>query len=90
MTWLGFTVFALAAVAAGIAHELNNPLAVMASRIELMLTSDQDLSVQTREDLASGGGGGQAAALSDCARDCQWTGHYPSNNRITGPAAAAI
>jgi signal transduction histidine kinase len=45
------TVDALAAVAAGIAHELNNPLAVMASRIELMLTSDQDLSVQTREDL---------------------------------------
>jgi PAS domain S-box-containing protein len=31
------TVDALAAVAAGIAHELNNPLAVMASRIELML-----------------------------------------------------
>src|SRR5208337_3513521 len=38
-------------VAAGIAHELNNPLAVMASRIELMLASDQDLSVQTRDDL---------------------------------------
>jgi len=45
------TVDALAAVAAGIAHELNNPLAVMASRIELMLASDQDLSKQTREDL---------------------------------------
>ena len=45
------TVDALAAVAAGIAHELNNPLAVMASRIELMLASDQDLSAQTREDL---------------------------------------
>ena len=45
------TVDALAAVAAGIAHELNNPLAVMASRIELMLASDQDLSVQTRDDL---------------------------------------
>jgi len=45
------TVDALAAVAAGIAHELNNPLAVMASRIELMLGSDQDLSVQTRDDL---------------------------------------
>ena len=45
------TVDALAAVAAGIAHELNNPLAVMASRIELMLASDQDLSQQTREDL---------------------------------------
>ena len=34
------TVDALAAVAAGIAHELNNPLAVMASRIELMLATD--------------------------------------------------
>jgi len=45
------TVDALAAVAAGIAHELNNPLAVMASRIELMLVSDQDLSEQTRNDL---------------------------------------
>ena len=33
------TVDALAAVAAGIAHELNNPLAVMASRIELMLST---------------------------------------------------
>ena len=32
-------------------HELNNPLAVMASRIELMLAADQDLSVQTRDDL---------------------------------------
>jgi PAS domain S-box-containing protein len=45
------TVDALAAVAAGVAHELNNPLAVMASRIELILASDQDLSGQTRDDL---------------------------------------
>jgi hypothetical protein len=45
------TVDALAAVAAGIAHELNNPLAVMASRIELMLAADQDLGAQTRDDL---------------------------------------
>jgi PAS domain S-box-containing protein len=45
------TVDALAAVAAGVAHELNNPLAVMASRIELMLASDPDLSTQTRDDL---------------------------------------
>ncbi len=45
------TVDALAAVAAGIAHELNNPLAVMASRIELMLATDQDLGAQTRDDL---------------------------------------
>ena len=45
------TVDALAAVAAGVAHELNNPLAVMASRIELILASDEDLSAQTRDDL---------------------------------------
>ncbi len=45
------TVDALAAVAAGVAHELNNPLAVMAARIELMLASDEDLSAQTRDDL---------------------------------------
>jgi PAS domain S-box-containing protein len=45
------TVDALAAVAAGVAHELNNPLAVMAARIELMLGSDQDLSAEMRDDL---------------------------------------
>jgi PAS domain S-box-containing protein len=45
------TVDALAAVAAGIAHELNNPLAVMASRIELMLAADTDIGPQTRDDL---------------------------------------
>jgi two-component system NtrC family sensor kinase len=45
------TVDALAAVAAGVAHELNNPLAVMAARIELMLASDEDLSAETREDM---------------------------------------
>ncbi len=45
------TINALGAVAAGIAHELNNPLAVMDSRIELMLAADQDLSVETRADL---------------------------------------
>ena len=45
------TVDALAAVAAGVAHELNNPLAVMAARIELMLAMDQDLGAQTRDDL---------------------------------------
>src|SRR6266481_4457445 len=45
------TVNALGAVAAGIAHELNNPLAVMDSRIELMLAADQDVSAETRKDL---------------------------------------
>ncbi len=45
------TVDALAAVAAGIAHELNNPLAVMAARIELMLALGEDLSTRTRDDL---------------------------------------
>jgi PAS domain S-box-containing protein len=45
------TVNALGAVAAGIAHELNNPLAVMESRIDLMLAADQDLSAETRADL---------------------------------------
>jgi PAS domain S-box-containing protein len=45
------TVDALAAVAAGVAHELNNPLAVMAARIELMLASDQSLNAETRDDL---------------------------------------
>src|SRR5258708_14974540 len=45
------TVNALGAVAAGIAHELNNPLAVMDSRIELMLAADQHLSADTRADL---------------------------------------
>jgi PAS domain S-box-containing protein len=45
------TVNALGAVAAGIAHELNNPLAVMGSRIELMLAADEDLSTETRADL---------------------------------------
>lgn len=45
------TVDALAAVAAGVAHELNNPLAVMAARIELMLASDQELSAEMRDDL---------------------------------------
>ena len=44
------TLNALGAVAAGIAHELNNPLAVIASRIELMLMAD-DLSTETRDDL---------------------------------------
>jgi PAS domain S-box-containing protein len=45
------TLNALGAVAAGIAHELNNPLAVMASRIELMLMPDQEMAPEMRNDL---------------------------------------
>jgi len=45
------TVNALGAVAAGIAHELNNPLAVMGSRLELMLSGETELSPDTRTDL---------------------------------------
>ncbi|HEY6394929.1 MAG TPA: ATP-binding protein [Candidatus Binataceae bacterium] len=44
------TLHALAAVAGGLAHELNNPLAVILSRIELML-ADKDLAGNTRDDL---------------------------------------
>jgi PAS domain S-box-containing protein len=45
------TLNALGAVAAGIAHELNNPLAVISSRIELMLDSKAGLPAETVEDL---------------------------------------
>jgi signal transduction histidine kinase len=45
------TVNALGAVAAGIAHELNNPLAVMGSRLELMLSGETELLPDTRNDL---------------------------------------
>ncbi|HYL58890.1 MAG TPA: ATP-binding protein [Candidatus Acidoferrales bacterium] len=45
------TVNALGAVAAGVAHELNNPLAVMGSRLELMLSGDIELAAETRNDL---------------------------------------
>ncbi|WP_304824464.1 nitrogen regulation protein NR(II) [Candidatus Binatus sp.] len=45
------TLNALGAVAAGIAHELNNPLAVMGARIELMMAPDKELSPETRADL---------------------------------------
>jgi two-component system, NtrC family, sensor kinase len=45
------TVNALGAVAAGVAHELNNPLAVMGSRIELMLSGEIELAAETRNDL---------------------------------------
>ena len=45
------TLTALGAIAAGVAHELNNPLAVVSSRIELMLAAGAELSPQMREDL---------------------------------------
>ncbi|MGB6552616.1 MAG: ATP-binding protein [Candidatus Binataceae bacterium] len=45
------TLNALGAVAGAIAHELNNPLAVISSRIELMLSQPHDLPAETRDDL---------------------------------------
>lgn len=45
------TLSALGAVAGAIAHELNNPLAVISSRIELMLSEARDLPTETRADL---------------------------------------
>lgn len=45
------TLNALGAVAGAIAHELNNPLAVISSRIELMLSQAHDLPLETRDDL---------------------------------------
>jgi PAS domain S-box-containing protein len=45
------TLNALGAVAGAIAHELNNPLAVISSRIELMLSEAHDLPSETRDDL---------------------------------------
>jgi PAS domain S-box-containing protein len=45
------TLNALGAVAAGIAHELNNPLAVISSRIELMLDGEAGLPQEAVEDL---------------------------------------
>ena len=46
------TLNALGSVAAGIAHELNNPLAIIASRIEVMLMAGSDLPEELRTDLA--------------------------------------
>jgi len=45
------TLSALGALAAGIAHELNNPLAVVSSRIDLMLERGRELPAEIREDL---------------------------------------
>jgi PAS domain S-box-containing protein len=45
---------ALGALSAGVAHELNNPLGIVTSRIELMLLEDerQELPQSVRDDLA--------------------------------------
>lgn len=45
------TLTALGAIAAGVAHELNNPLAVVLSRIELMTAGNNALPPQVRQDL---------------------------------------
>jgi len=44
---------AVGSLAAGLAHEINNPIAIISSRIELMLTEPeaQDLRAEAREDL---------------------------------------
>lgn len=45
------TITSLGAIAAGIAHDLNNPLQVIRSRAELLLESDTGFSDETREDI---------------------------------------
>jgi PAS domain S-box-containing protein len=42
---------ALGTLAAGLAHELNNPIGIMSSRIEVMLMEGEELPEHLREDL---------------------------------------
>ena len=42
---------ALGTLAAGLAHELNNPIGIMSSRIEVMLMEGEGLPAHVREDL---------------------------------------
>jgi PAS domain S-box-containing protein len=47
------TMSSLGAIAAGIAHDLNNPLQVIRSRTELLLESPETMSAEIKEDLAA-------------------------------------
>jgi len=47
------TMTSLGTIAAGIAHDLNNPLQVIRSRTELLLDSPETMSAQTKEDLTA-------------------------------------
>jgi signal transduction histidine kinase len=42
---------ALGTLAAGLAHELNNPIGIMSSRIQVMLMEGEDLPASVRDDL---------------------------------------